>query len=835
MILRNLYRNFIFGALACLMFAACSDEDYMPGGSAAVRGLTFVAECGDMLPQFVDPQDVASRASDPKDEEEKRINTLHVFFFDNATGDLLHATDLGFDAYQYISSNILPVPDTDKAFEGALASGSIQIYALANLSGGTKFKTPYTPDGDMHGVSIEESPETDPHVYEINNRTDLLDWVYCPVLRSEEGTPVSRLPKAGMPMIGERVITAADYGTNKNVVIPMKALMARVDINVKLNPENESSTGLPRMTITEYGVKNMPKRIPFVARTGGTISNPDTTVQLVEKELTEKVNISIDKNSDVVRFHYYTYENVRQPDWTALRTDGSNAITVSGDSYTINYPDGVKSDDPAQTQRWKPTIARDSTASAMVLKAVYTTHQNLTYNAQFTVFMGENTYDNFEVHRNRQYVNNISIRGLDYVRNSDDGVYSFDGRVNVITDNPLYIAIVNERKVDAHASALPMDLWMLLREDGVNGPTGDYPWKSKVTVSVPDECDWIMMKKVPRRIMEGNGWKAGTGASVTSDDPNALAYFYTDMFTNPSYGLSKEVIVDGDADGSRSRVYLYINENVPKVWDEPGYGDRKTKINVKYERFDEAGNQLDLRERELEIEQRGLLKVNRWLNNGWGSSSEEMNSYMEYYEEYLEHNDPLDKHDMPGELYNGLEWGAKFRGQRVRDIVSGVDGCVVYNKNQAYAYTKGIISNYNNDYPINNVSLFNDESHIPISAFHYCYGKNTRASDGSVPDKSYGWYMPGIRELEAALVQYYNTFPTFREQFYWSAACGATIGLGSFRAEVTNEARATRVTLNGNNFTYTESTEGQPGSLSRGDGSNKEAHRIRAFYYPETH
>lgn len=180
MILRNLYKNFIFGTLACAMFAACSDEDYMPGGSAAGRGLTFVAECGDMLPQFVDPQDVASRAADPKDEEEKRINTLHVFFFDNATGELLQATDLGFNAYQYISSNILPVPDTDKAFEGALASGSIQIYALANLSGGTKFKTPYTPDGDMRGVSIEESPEDDPYVYEINNRTDLLDWVYCP-------------------------------------------------------------------------------------------------------------------------------------------------------------------------------------------------------------------------------------------------------------------------------------------------------------------------------------------------------------------------------------------------------------------------------------------------------------------------------------------------------------------------------------------------------------------------------------------------------------------------------------------------------------------------------
>ena len=113
-----------------------------------------------------------------------------------------------------------------------------------------------------------------------------------------------------------------------------------------------------------------------------------------------------------------------------------------------SYPAGVDPDDESVTQRWKRTIA-DKNASSVVLKGTYVTHQQLTYQADFNVYMGNNTYDNFEVRRNRCYKNNITIRGLDYVRN-EEGVYTFDGRVNVVTDNPLYLSIVNERKLDAH-------------------------------------------------------------------------------------------------------------------------------------------------------------------------------------------------------------------------------------------------------------------------------------------------------------------------------------------------------------------------------------------------
>ena len=69
-------------SLSAAMLVGCSDDIEVPYDGSDNGTITLVAKCGDMLPQFIDPTDVGSRAGGPKDEDEKRINTLHVFFFD---------------------------------------------------------------------------------------------------------------------------------------------------------------------------------------------------------------------------------------------------------------------------------------------------------------------------------------------------------------------------------------------------------------------------------------------------------------------------------------------------------------------------------------------------------------------------------------------------------------------------------------------------------------------------------------------------------------------------------------------------------------------------------
>ncbi len=776
-------------AVSCI--GSLGDMQVHDGSSVTIK-----AECLDMLPQFHDPLSPATRA-DNKTQEEKAVRTLHLFFFDEATGEFLEpkAGDQNFHPYQKLTSNVLTIKD-----EVFTQMSGVQIYAIANISG-DHFNTKWTPGGDIQTGRLQDG-EWVKSDFTITNRADLESWVYAPVLRTEEGTDVNHLPKAGMPMAG--TVGNVDLSkTSGNLTVNMKAMMARVDITVQLNPNQMSRDGqLPVMTIREYGIMNMPTMVPLVPPTGADEDN--VTSYPVVSSLTVPVNVTINKDSAPVHFSYYTYENIQLPN-----PKGVNSQVEQLPDGTWKYPEGITTDE--EKQRWKPNIAKKDRASALVLKGSYTTHQNLTYNAQFTVYMGKNAVNNFEVRRNMQYKNNISVRGLDYVRNSSDNVYTYDGRVNVVTDNPLYLAVVNERKVDAHASALPMDVWLLLREpeDADQLEQKQVGHESTVTVTIPDGVDWIRMERViPRAEMHAADYAAGTGIQP---------YFTTDMFTRVA--TSKSLTVDGgdvNSGGSRSRIYFYIDENVTP--DASGdIPDRFAEIRIRYERK-ENGAVVDTRERTLEIEQRGLVHVDGdWVGNG-GSPTAAIDTYMEYYEEYLEHNDPLDQHLQPGELYEGLSWGLRGVDTRSAFGLVGNEYYQVYYTDQASTMT-GWVINRNDAVPMSTVRLFNDSE--PASAFHYCYGKNKRNADGSVAEGH--WYMPGIRELERALVQYYLIFDDFQGQLYWSASSARNEG--SIFNPICLHARATKVNMVDGKPQYIESSSGNEGYQDRNNRL-----RIRAFY-----
>lgn len=835
----------LFGVMASMMgltLTGCAEEDFrFDEPDTNGRGVTLSFSCNDMLPQYIDPVASRSRAADPKTEEEKKINSLHLFFFDSTTGDFVQPKldDQMFLPYQYIPDATNLVTVGDKVFDNMT---NVTIVAIANINAtegvNPRFCTKWTPQGDIRRDSRKAEGER----WEIKNYSDLKQWIYHPRLRMDENRSVVDLPEAGMPMIGTlEGASLVQSATNPRLEVQLKALMARVNITIKLNPNQESRDGtLPTMTITSYGIKNMPNTVPFTAPTTAPLADAPSTMpqndrydltrgddgddsngqEMVQDFLYElPAPVTINKNSAPVTFSYYTYENIQLPDYTATRpgVDGTDANFFPDynggavDNSTIRYPDGI---DEADRQRWKPLMARKD-ASAMVLNASYVTHQELRYQARFTIYMGQNPDNDFQVKRNHAYNNNISIRGLDYVRNSSDGVYTFDARVNVISDNPVYLAIVNERKVDAHATVLPMDVWLLLREpqNGSSEPPV-VTHTSKVTLSVREDArNWLSMIVIPRAEMEAGGWKAGTGA------PD---YFYTDLIAQCNTGTfnghqsGPEVTIESTPtlNNSRSRVYFCIDENVPTSNNPTNYGDRYATIDLTYE------NSLgDVRTRTIEIDQRALIHVQ-------GTRNGTVDAWMEYYEEYLEHSDPLDQHIEDEALYDGLPWGETLYNVSVRYVGSGlfdrIDGCEVYHSSDAFRYTQRIL-NRTGAVPLNNFRLYSK----PATSFHYCYGRNKRNSNGTVEldwdNKKTGWYMPGISELEVALTQHYNTFEDFQGNLYLSAACGKN---NSIQRENEQNCRATRVIFNSNGTaTYVESTTGNPGAVSRRD-----PHRIRAFY-----
>lgn len=836
--------------------------------------ITLRLSCSDMLPTYEDPMDkiLGTRAATQKTDDEKTINSLHLFFF-NADGNFatLQDPDDQINA-PYVRFYPASNEQTIRIPKGCFKETQLTVVALANIQGQAPtlkavFKTPSTlatAEGESFVRTLNVTNETDEYgaftttEIEINNLDDLKAWIYAPAERDR----VRDLPVGGMPMMSDPVeITNTDQASLQRIT--MKAMMARVEVNIRLEPNQTSRDGrLPILKIASYGVENMAATVPYIqpATTALAYGNIRETKTVEDPH---EVAANTTGEDQVIRLVYYTYENIQ------------------GEHQKETYPDGVTTE--AEMQRWKPIVAKeneiDDKATRIVINGEYTTHQNFTYKAKFSIYLGGNTTTDFSVKRNHCYTNNVVIHGLDYVRNDDDGVYTFDGRVNVVDENNVwYMSIVNERKVDAHASVLPMDIYLVLREGTYKGTENlEHPKWSEVTMEIIDDatgepCDWIGFEMIPypgeNGMIKDELTKQNSDGSFTFvAGTKAKDYFYYDLVSAAideqtganKYNLRKKGIyriqenedgtntssylvngedrykTDGHIEGvySRMRIYFYIDENVPTGISDAITPDNVNKavparhatINLTYKN----SNNVE-RERKIEIDQTGLLLVaaKHGQNDDWTYM------YIETYEEYLEHSDPLEYHTSP-EVFRGLQWGPNGSVGRIYSHQWGLTG--ISNEN-TYSYenyhhgrngTQTALSQLGIA-DMSKVKLYNRESDFvehELYALNYCYGKNKRNEDGSVYTGGLGlWELPGIRDLEVALVQYYSVFPEFQDHDYWSSAAGK-----NGNNEITTTARATRVTYNGSGYTYQESASGDLGNKNRLSTNIADRQiRIRAAY-----
>ncbi|MDE6339640.1 MAG: hypothetical protein K2K97_07635, partial [Muribaculaceae bacterium] len=411
-------------------------------------------------------------------------------------------------------------------------------------------------------------------------------------------------------------------------------------------------------------------------------------------------------------------------------------------------------------------------------KPAYAIHERLVGSELCIREIGKNSTD-FMVERNNRYDNNITIKGLEYIRNSQDEVFNFDARVNVVDDNPFYLAIVNELNVDAHATALPMDVWFMHRETGqYDDVLEDVDWDSQITFTIRDHNganNWLRMEKVKREDMIGQDIN-GNPRFIPGN--GVRQYFYTDLLTTDLNNEENwKMVVDADVDKSRSRIYFYIDENVPENNDvtEAQYHDRTATIDVLYERFEKGTkNLIEKRERTLDIKQRALVKVESSYPRNRPYDPVNSISWMEYAEEYLYHNDPLEDRNEDGEFYSGLPWGLEgvncesgFNNEDLRGqtAIGGTYASFqIYSPRMASKMTQWAIQESGVTIA-EDVYIYNYSK--PTSAFHYCFGKNKRDRNGNVPSGAHGyWYMPSIKELEATLVNNYSKFDEFRGDLY---------------------------------------------------------------------
>lgn len=695
-----------------------------------------------------------------------------------------------------------------------------------------------------------------------------------------------------------KAVDIADAGTSALERISMEAMMARVEVNIKLSPNQTSRDGsLPKLVVESYGVENMAASVPYTMPATTDLSHKNKRAyKLIEDR--HEVSANSSRENEMISLVYYTYENIQ------------------GVHTKSNYPDGVEEEDRngSVKQRWKPTIADETEingvklselATRIVINGEYTTHQGFVYKAKFSIYLGENPVDNFSVKRNHCYTNNVTIHGLDYVRNEDNGEYTFDGRVNVKDEgNPWYISVVNERKVDSHASVLPMDIYLVFRED----ETIEHPDWSQVDVEIRDDangqlCDWIGFEMIDYPTgMIGNGNPNEVVAGRGAKD-----YFYHNLVTAPlednganKFGIRKQgwyrieknagngtsyyvntkdnaVYTADDIVGaySRMRIYFYIDENVPTAAQAANTAfevpSRHASVHLTYTN----SNGME-RERTIEIDQEALILVNK-KHDSDGRNDPNCQFYIETYEEYLEHSDPLEYHVSP-EVFTGLKWGQKeyyFRAESryyalgVRNITANwYDKDNYHNGREftqnlfgtAITQTGYTIAGNNIAGDIKDVKLYNLGYSSPeavqdaISAIAYAYGKNKRQSslnagesEGAVYTGGPGlWELPGIRDLETAMEQHYTKFSDFQGHFYWSSAPGRSennylLWTDRVYLEDNGRARACKIVYdpsnanaNADGYTHAESSGGNNYTNDAGNGGaaprDINTIRIRAAY-----
>lgn len=736
----KLYRCIYFLFVTVILVSCYNEMDNVYNSNEVDKNCFSISfESDRMLPQTV-----TSRVSDPKTEAEKEIRSLHIFFFGPdkkfLTGKYLEGYPQSGVQGGYCTpsqgATILKIDRSEGAFDNVDAASKATIVAIANVE-----ETTFPLN------------ETTRRPSNINTLDDLLNFVYKP----NNGVALG-LPTDGMPMLGIKYEQNLVTNATNALTIDMQALMARIDVNVQIDSEHGSTGVLPRMQLVEWTAKNLPLQVPLI--------QPSKTPALGDNKrtITTKSTQQITNRTGEISLSFYMFENIQEK------------------TGEYNYPDSVEVD---ERQRYKPLIADTENATCIELHTFYTTYNNYLYDATYTLYLGANHTDDFKVYRNRQYKNNVTVKGITKVGNNPDHI-TLDARVNITTDNPFFISILRERNHDAHFCVTPMDVYMFEDVDETDNV------KMEVSISEPDDHTWIRMEKVTAAQMLAGEAPNEKCIALGKENPYHAGNGKRRYFTT---SLMSELVDNHTITlyTSRDRIYFYIDENLTLE-------DRFAIIHFKY-----TGPDGTTKERDMQISQTHLLPVN----------VDGTLIYMEQIEEYLQYYDPLDEFATT-QIYYGLPWGCY--DTKISSYGIGSTNFIVENYYEGLIYTNQIIK-VAGDGEMN-------LNETPNSAAEYCYNRNKRNIQGAVEDADKKWFLPGIRQMERALTAYYNQYKEFQGNFYWSSAAAKTLPLeASDVIQDKKRARATKIDINGN-YIGSDWDEYYPDG---GNASRDESLRIRAF------
>lgn len=766
------YFRYIFLTLILgIMAISCVEEMDVPQPKPGNDAVTLVPRVKSFSNQYVTKSDYS--------KDETKITKLAVLVFDsNTEPKLVHIEEASGENITSLRLNksLLNKCDVTKATIVMIANVD-----LANVenSGGTSIKDAY--------ADTDTTLELD----------DLNDYSFH---FTEGQTVVTSLGDGfnGFPMIGISgpldLSSSVDHSTG--LPVHLQILYAKVNFSISVAPgtENQNYTGVtPSFTLSGYSVHNVSKRTPYTQPTGATVST-DYAYTGEGKRVT-------DLNANAVSFTFYVAES-RYAHNSTLQ-----GVYPDDSWLTTTHYDDLK-------QQYKPKIANLETgtpsaglATYVIVSGTYKDYRGTNWTVDYKVYLGKDNSQNFEVDRNSEYTNELTIKGIRNNYSYSDNAQSVwvDHRVNVSTgDLAGNVTITRETLIDSHIEVRPLRVkWTGNKYDGVR--------VYLPTDSNGNLIDWIGIERYTgNNNVEASVYCYAVDESTGERIPTGKRKYFTTSLIEELQNKEGEYGVRVDEDTQKKYIYLLNGECAWIYFDEYTSTSEDRTASIELEFYTASGPQTP---EVYNITQRKLQSLGGYA--------------IESYEEYLHTYDSDDKYNLSTSpvdyTQQGLAWGFVDHKLSQNTLVSTTDVPTTLLKNQmikqyaydyfhesdntnsryGYKYTKASGSWANASFgtgltftdvaSTNRYITVKDMGTIPENAYQYCLSKNKFEADelGNV-SMTINWYLPDVHEMQAILdASKSGETPVDldSEAYYWSSQPSFSTA-GTYINESTDNARA---------------------------------------------
>ena len=644
--------------LSLAFFASCTDDDYAP---SVVPSSDVITVLGRITP-FKD-YDVKSRG--PKDEDESKLTSMAMALFPVISDGEGGLTTDRCAYFQYSQSQAELLFTIDRSSGGYTKNARYAMYVFANM--------------DMSGLGVGDNLEDMMKKYHEVENIDIPTNGF-PMIGSLGDTFSTDFDKDGKEFIlsptadetpnTDLVAPKVDGTTQTLLTVPMKALYAKINFTIELDSEQEIEGNYsPQFTIEGYTVKNVPATVDFSNET-----NSDTDV-IGDEFTVPKTGVASGTNK--ITFSFYLPERLLTP-----------TTTWENYEYPFGKGNAIRNEDLVHRQRFKSKLLDDSQKAAthVVISGQYRDHQNHFWNVDYTIHLGADNFGDFNILRNSEYNNIITIKGIQISNDmsDDDEKISIDHRVNVERTQPVIISVRRETLLDSHFEVRPFRVRKNINVDGIDAV--------KLEVVNPTTTDWIRLER-----SFGDGTPEGSPETrvngevksiYINEDPTRASYGKRRFFT---YNLIDGVNADAtDATLKNStKVYLPIDDDGECCWiyvdecTETGDDVRSGKIKITYGTLNGSdftpANNVDYPDIDYIISQRKLFEVQ-------GNKK----YHIEYFEEYLYNFDAEDRYAETH--YEGMEWG-------LEGIQLSYDHEALYFKSKTGDWANGIVDYFTGEAP----------------------------------------------------------------------------------------------------------------------------------------